>query len=110
MRNWIGNFKLFFGLFHLGVKSVGPIVLVGIIILTVMANKMEVRDVPNRKRPKKSIIKSRKIVMHLMELGVISIFFVGLIGFGSLSSIFAELSNIYHKALEVQNKSELCSG
>lgn len=92
MRNWIGNFKLFFGLFHLGVKSLGPIVLGGIIVLMIMGSKLGGPNLRNTKKGKIKLTMIKRGLMHFTELGVINIIFIGLIGFSSLSSVFAELS------------------
>ena len=105
MRNWIGNSKLFFGLFHLGVKSLGPIVLVGIILLMIVVSKMgENSNLSKTKNVKIKLSMVNRVLMYVTELGVINIIFIGLIGFGSLSSIFAEISTYQLKSIEINNK------
>ncbi len=93
MRNWIGNFKLFFGLFHLGVKSLGPIVLFGMILLMVAASKIgENSNLSKTKNEKIKLSMVKRVLMYVTELGLINIIFISLIGFSCLSSIFAEIS------------------
>ena len=104
MRNWVGNFKLFFGLFHLGVNSFGPIVLIGIIVLMIFGSK-SVKPLSSKTKDKKiKLTMVKRALMYFTELGFINIIFIGLIGFGSLSSVFAELGTYQLKLIEINNK------
>ena len=87
MRNWVGNYKLFFGLFHLMMKNIGPIAVIGILICMIFGKRIEVENI-DRSSNLKRINKFKNAFIYGSEVSVFNLMFLKFAGFSLLSSIF----------------------